>query len=253
MKTLTGDEFHVETAPLPTPPPPPPKRQNRRPALLAGALAVVVAGGVLGWQLWPKGDDTATGDGARAQTSLSAAPVTFGKQLGDPIEVQENDVRSIAFIEVGGVPMSVSGGDDNTVRVVDLDQRTELYAMSGHEGWVGHIVTGVLDGAEIAVSASNDGSLRIWDLRDGTQMSNPMLGHQGNVKAVDLGTLNGEPIAISGGQDGTVRVWNLHSGEQDGESMTGTTGTVWAVAYAEVDGKPIAVSAGTRVWSGSGT
>ncbi|WP_061290824.1 WD40 repeat domain-containing serine/threonine protein kinase [Herbidospora cretacea] len=258
VKTLTGDEFHVETAPLPPAPvpPPPPSKQNRRPALLAGALAVVVAGGVLGWQLWPKGDGSATGDGTRAQTSLSpspsAAPITFGQALGEPIEVQENDVRSIAFTELDGVPLSVSGGDDNTVRVVDLDKRTELYAMSGHEGWVGHIVTGLLDGAAIAVSASNDGSLRIWDLRKGTQMSNPMLGHQGNVKAVDLGTLNGEPIAVSGGQDGTVRVWNLHTGEQDGDPMTGTTGTVWAVAYAEVDGKPIAVSAGdegvVRVW-----
>ncbi len=242
VKALTGDEFAVETMPLAPP------VKNRKPAWLAGTLAVVVAGGVLTWQLWPDGETATPGKGARMDTTLTPAPVTFGRPVGGPVEVQEDDVRNIGFIDIDGVPTAVSGGDDNTVRVVDLNTGSELYAMTGHEKWVRDVAVGLLDGTEIAVTAADDGSLRIWDLRDGTQMSNPMLGHEGGVKGVDIGTLNGDPIAVSGGVDGTVRVWDLHSGEQIGDPMTGTTGAVWAVALAEANGVPIVVSTGDEGW-----
>ncbi|WP_459801527.1 WD40 repeat domain-containing serine/threonine protein kinase [Herbidospora sp. RD11066] len=245
VKTLTGDEFAVETMPLP--PSAPVVKKSRRSAWLAGALAVVVAGGVLTWQLWPKGDDSATGDGVRMETSL--APVTFGKPMGEPIMVQEDDVRSVALTMVGGVPMVVSGGDDNTVRVTNLNDRKQYYEMAGHEKWVRQVVTGNLDGAEIALTASDDGTIRIWDLRDGTQMSNPMIGHEGPVKSVAMGeTDDGAPIAVSGGVDHTIRVWDLHSGEQLGEPITGTTKEVWAVALARVEGKQVIVSTGGEGW-----
>ncbi|WP_169807568.1 WD40 repeat domain-containing serine/threonine protein kinase [Herbidospora mongoliensis] len=252
VKNLTGDEFHVETAPLPPTPPPPPVKKSRRPAWLAAALAVVVAGGVLTWQFWPDADDSATGEGTKITTSLTPAPVTFGKPVGDPIEVQENDVRAVALTEIGGRTVVVSGGDDNTVRVTDLNTREELYAMPGHEKWVRGVATGNLDGAEIAVTAGDDGTVRLWDLRKGTQWSNSMLGHDGGVKCVALGTVDGALVAVAGGEDGTIRVWDIHSGEQVGEPMTGHEGTVWGVGLAEVDGAPVVVSTGddktVRVW-----
>jgi WD40 repeat protein len=60
---------------------------------------------------------------------------------------------------------------------------------------------------QLAVSGSDDGTVRVGDLAAGTQRGAPLTGHNGLVLAVAL-SADGQ-IAVSGSDDGTMRVWDL--------------------------------------------
>ncbi|MGV9383509.1 caspase, EACC1-associated type, partial [Nonomuraea sp. NPDC003707] len=103
--------------------------------------------------------------------------------------------------------------------------------LTGHTGEVLAVAVGTtLNGKTIAVSGSNDRTLRVWDLATGKQLGELLTGHTGPVWAVAVGTLNGKTIAVSGSIDRTLRVWDLATGKQLGKPLTGHTGYVSAVA-----------------------
>jgi WD40 repeat protein len=55
------------------------------------------------------------------------------------------------------------------------------------------------------VSASDDGTLRLWDIATRQSIGGPLTGHQKEVNSVAVSP-DGLRI-VSGGDDGTVRVW----------------------------------------------
>jgi WD40 repeat protein len=114
------------------------------------------------------------------------------------------------------------------------------------------VALGELDGRLIAVTGGDDDTLRVWDLREGTGIGEPLDADSDGIWAVALGELDGRPMAVTGGEDATVRVWDLREGTAIGEPLTGHTGPVEAVALGELDGRPIAVSGSTdatvRIW-----
>src|SRR6185369_9857852 len=73
------------------------------------------------------------------------------------------------------------------------------------------IATAVLpDGRVIAVAASWDTTVQVWDLTTATPIGDPITGHTDAVEAVATAVLpDGRVIAVTGGWDGTVRVWDL--------------------------------------------
>ncbi|SCZ89480.1 BZ3500_MvSof-1268-A1-R1_Chr1-1g01207 [Microbotryum saponariae] len=74
--------------------------------------------------------------------------------------------------------------------------------LSGHLGPVS-----ALDFSEpygVAVSASQDETVRLWDLSTGDEMGQ-LRGHQGVVKALQVEA----SVCITGGSDGQVRIWNV--------------------------------------------
>ena len=109
---------------------------------------------------------------------------------------------------------------------------------------------GAIDGEPIAVSASDDNTLRLWNLRSGQGHGAPLRGHEDRVNAVALGAIDGEPIAVSASDDNTLRLWDVRSGKS--EPLRGHEDWVNAVALGAIDGEPIAVSASydntLRVW-----
>jgi WD40 repeat protein len=104
----------------------------------------------------------------------------------------------------------------------------------------------------IVVSASDDATVRVWDLDARGLLYQPLEAHKGKVDAVAVGELRGRPIAVSGGNDRTVRVWDLNAGRPLGAPLVGHDRRVLAVAVGELGGRPIAVSGGNdntvRVW-----
>jgi WD40 repeat protein len=96
----------------------------------------------------------------------------------------------------------------------------------------------------IVVSASDDATVRVWDLDDRGLLYQPLEAHQGKVNAVAVGDLHGRPIAVSGGNDRTVRVWDLLTGGPLGAPLVGHDRKVLAVAVGELGGRPIAISGG---------
>jgi WD40 repeat protein len=93
-----------------------------------------------------------------------------------------------------------------------------LLTLAGHTGTVRAVVYSA-DGRQ-AVSASDDGTLRAWDVRLGREIR-ALRGHDGPVLCVALAS-DGN-LALSGGSDGTLRVWDVRSGQQR-SALTATGG-----------------------------
>jgi WD40 repeat protein len=80
-----------------------------------------------------------------------------------------------------------------------------------HTSQVGAVATVVLpDGRTLAVTGSDDATVRIWDLTTGTPVGDPLTGHTNAVTAVATVVLpDGRPRAVTGSDDATVRIWDL--------------------------------------------
>ncbi|KIK18249.1 hypothetical protein PISMIDRAFT_60878, partial [Pisolithus microcarpus 441] len=93
-----------------------------------------------------------------------------------------DSVNSIAFSPDG--KRIVSGGDDKTVRVWDVEGGVQIG--SPLEGHTEYYVTSVgfsPDGKRI-VSSSGDKTVRVWDVEGGMQISSPLEGHTSGVTSV---------------------------------------------------------------------
>jgi hypothetical protein len=103
---------------------------------------------------------------------------------------------------------AVSGSDDKTLRVWDLESGQCLRTLTGHTAGVTSV--SVTPDGRRAVSGSRDKTLRVWDLESG-QCLRTLQGHSDDVNSVSV-TPDGRR-AVSGSRDKTLRVWDLESGE----------------------------------------
>ncbi|KIK33656.1 hypothetical protein CY34DRAFT_99201, partial [Suillus luteus UH-Slu-Lm8-n1] len=110
--------------------------------------------------------------------------------------------------------------------------------MRGHTRWVNG-VTHFPDGRRI-ITCSSDGSLRLWDLKSGTQIGEDWRDENPGVWSMALSP-NGEIVA-SGCDDGKVRLWDVETRKVMGK-LTGHTKVVFALCWS---------ADGERVASGSG-
>ncbi len=120
-----------------------------------------------------------------------------------------------------------------------------------HLEWVNAVAVTGLGDRLVAVSAGEDGSVRVWDLAAG-QLLRSLGGGTGSVYALAVTGLGDRTVAVTGSTDRSVRVWDLVSGRAVGVPLQGHGGPVWAVATGELGGRLVAVSGGedglVRVW-----
>ena len=129
----------------------------------------------------------------------------------------DNWVQSVAFSPDGKFALSGSGQSagsamadiDCSVRLWDLEQSKEVFALLGHRDRVTSVAFAA-DGKR-AITGSFDETVRIWDLQEGKEIQ-CLLGHQDRVRSVAISP-NGK-VALSGGCDHTVRLWNLETGRE---------------------------------------
>lgn len=141
--------------------------------------------------------------------------VLTGKPNRNPLRIESGAVGASSYAQIDGRPVILAAGDDNKVRVWDVrtgqltcdpvtghavGPPTVTYAEDGHEtiaisGWVGAVAQARLYGRAIAMSAGDDGQVRLWD---------PQTSHVLDV--IDIGdTING--LAVSA--DGKVAVASM--------------------------------------------
>ena len=71
----------------------------------------------------------------------------------------------MAFGEVDGTPIAVSGGEDRTVRVWNLLTGQRVGSpFTGHTDRVWAVAAGLVGGVPVAVSGSRDETVRVWSL-----------------------------------------------------------------------------------------
>jgi WD40 repeat protein len=119
-----------------------------------------------------------------------------------------------------------------------------IRTLDGHTGSVKAVA--ITSDACLAISASSDETLRIWNLESGESVRT-LRGHSGSVNSVAM-MPDGRQI-ISASYDNTLRVWDLESGRIN-QILRGHTASVKAVAITP-DGR-LAISASydrtLRIW-----
>ncbi|MFF8012923.1 hypothetical protein [Streptomyces sp. NPDC007929] len=116
------------------------------------------------------------------------------------------------------------------------------------------VASASVNGRPAAVTASWDGTAKVWDLTTGLVVST-LAGHTDRLSATAVADVAGRPLAVTASWDGTAKVWDLTTGLVV-STLAGHTDRLSATAVADVAGRPLAVTAsadGTvRVWDAMG-
>lgn len=240
------------------------------------ALAVGVDHTLRLWDLPTSPMDCTDPDGTRS-TRSSPLEAAAGKELikggpGDLVDLAsllsartnglavaesgwEIRVRDASrSLVLGDTPVSLVPGPDGTVTPLHtLDPPTTGRVLTGHTDRVWAIDSAPAGTRTLAVTASRDRTVRVWDLATGEQEGEPLTGHTGQVWAVAVTVVDGRCVAVTAGEDHTVRTWDVTAARGDGGRLrAGHTGSVLAVATAVFDGVPAVVTAGAdhtvRTW-----
>ncbi|NTV51179.1 MAG: TIR domain-containing protein [Geobacteraceae bacterium] len=113
-------------------------------------------------------------------------------------------VNSLAVSPYGS--WVVSGSDDHTVKIWDLESGECRATLKGYSGMVFSVAI-TPDGKRI-LSGSNDYSIRVWDVGTGRELAK-LDGDTNIVRSVLA--LQDNVRALSGGFDNTLRLWDLSS------------------------------------------
>jgi hypothetical protein len=120
--------------------------------------------------------------------------------------------------EVDGEPVLVTAGvdqDNDGAPGVPMVWRLAtgglLRELPGHDARLWGVAYGRVDGADLAVTVSDDWTARVWDLATG-ECRQVLEEHLGEIHRVTCTTVDGRPAVITGSADFTALVWDLDSG-----------------------------------------
>ncbi|MBM7169447.1 caspase family protein [Streptomyces sp. G44] len=183
-------------------------------------------------------------------TAGPASERTARRQVGhEVLRGHSGEVNAVAFAELDGEPVLISGGDDRTVRMWDLRRLKQKCVFSGDMGWVRAVSCLTLDGRSVVVCGTDSGHAHIWDLRREVELG-VLIGHTHWVRAVAGVEIEGRTAVVTGASDGTICVWDPRVEVQT--DVVGHAGGVNAVSAVSPDGHALAVSGGddrtVRTW-----
>jgi WD40 repeat protein/serine/threonine protein kinase len=131
---------------------------------------------------------------------------------------------------------------------IGAGRHRHVRSFAGHGGAVAGAAFSPRDGRTV-LTASHDGTIRLWDVETGSEITPPggFRGHTGKVNCV--GFSPDGATAVSAGFDGNVFLWDVASGTRVG-LLKGHTDWVWRAAFSP-DGRRVVSGSkdGTvRVW-----
>ena len=119
---------------------------------------------------------------------------------------------------------AVSGSNDKTCILWDLQTGDQLQTLKGHTSFI-NAISITPDGKKV-ISGSGDKTCILWDLETGDQLQ-ILKGHTSGVRAISI-TPDGKR-AISGSLDNTCILWDLQTGDQL-QILKGHTNRVTAIS-----------------------
>lgn len=234
--------------------------------VLAGVPTAVVVRGNSDVHLWPIGGDAPFSPALRAAdhgsrvVDIAVRGATLVTAYGNGIMIDwDLDRRTelgrwhaggranaVAIIQGPGAPIVAAGWSSLTLR----QQATEAGSLNGHTARVRQIVSTTLDGEPVAVSAADDGTVRIWSLRAseeparGTFDPPPTMDHHTGQRWTWLVPDGSHVDILTGHHDGLSRT-RLGGTEPPPRRIIGGTPTIlavddapgWRVAFVESDGR----------------
>ena len=159
---------------------------------------------------------------------------------GRGISGHEDAINALAFAPDGRL---VTGSEDRTVRVWDLNDLDAQPVVLGHEDAI-RALAFAPDGR--LVTGSSDKTVRVWDLTQPDAQPVVLRAHAYSINAL---TFAPDGRLVTGSDDGTVRVWDLNDPDVQPVVLRGHEGSITALAFAP-DGRLVTGSGDrtVRVW-----
>ncbi|MQM26026.1 Hsp70 family protein [Glycomyces albidus] len=137
--------------------------------------------------------------------------------------------------------LAATGSNDDTAKVLDLTDESELATFTGQSDDV-RVVRFARIGERLAVvSGGNDGVVRVWDAFSADPIGE-FTGHDAPLRMLAVGELDGRPVVASGDEAGSVLVWGLDDHEVIGEIAH--DGAVRAGAFIQYGGQAALIAGG---------
>jgi WD40 repeat protein len=153
----------------------------------------------------PDGKHVLSGGGNAGKMTL------WNTSFNKPIKTVVLDcaVKSVAFSADG--EYALVGGSDNSVRLWNAKNLTQLKKFTGHTGRDGILSVAFSPDGKYAVSGAYDNKVIIWDLAAGREWK-VIEAHTGIMGARAKFSPNGKQVISAG--DASTRIWNVATGEE---------------------------------------
>jgi len=172
----------------------------------------------------------ANAEDGKANISPQGTPGEVDQRLGQRRQQVQRQVPQATAAPQQQTQQSIPAARTGTVDALEGAQIVPI--LIGHQSRVTALAFSP-DGKRL-VSASDDGTLRIWDTATKSTVGAPLTGHRSAVSSVVISP-DGKSIA-SASADSTVRLWHLDTGAPIDQPLTGHMGPVTSVAFSP-DGK----------------
>jgi WD40 repeat protein len=159
-------------------------------------------------------------------------------------------VNVLACAVRDGHLVAVTGSDDRTSKVWDLNTRKQLgKTMYGHTREVTAVTCATVNSGLVAVTGSDDRSVRTWELATaGKRVGSG--GHDAIATAVACTVLKGRQVAVTAHDSPVLRRWDVATGQPLRSLRTGHSGAVTSLVCTTVDGRPVVVTGSTDLTVG---
>lgn len=142
----------------------------------------------------------------KSPVTIGSKDAVVGTSVNNTLLGHSDSVWSVTLSSDGKT--LVSGSEDRTIKIWNLDTRQLIRTLYGHSDTVRSVALSS-DGQLIA-SGSGDNTIKLWNLTTGEQLQT-LYGHSGTVWSVAISP-DGKRL-VSGSEDNTVKVWDLPTGK----------------------------------------
>ncbi|CAE6510283.1 unnamed protein product [Rhizoctonia solani] len=186
-------------------------------------------------------------DSTRVVTAIGGEIRIWAVPSGEPIisikDIRLSVVRTALFSSDGS--QIITGAWD--IMFWDVSTGKLVNLLRGHDSNV--LSLAISPDRPQITSASEDSTIRVWDIETGNIVLGPLRGHVGPVNRAVFSP-NGLYIA-SCGDDYTIRIWDAQTGEMVTNPLEGHTGAVKSIAFSPDSSRLISCSFDdtVRIWN----